>query len=112
MGLAKYAEDNNEIYLGRMYYQREKRQEYPVRITTTVTPTIIPVNISVSVKPAKAPKLKDITIECYDCGRKFLFSTGEQRFFASHQFQAPKRCKACRQVNKKSAERRFWNGLL
>ena len=44
MGLAKYAEDNNEIYLERMYYQREKRQEYPVRITTTVTPTIIPVN--------------------------------------------------------------------
>ena len=26
MGLAKYAEDNNEIYLERMYYQREKRQ--------------------------------------------------------------------------------------
>ena len=112
MGLAKYAEDNNEIYLERMYYQREKSQEYPFRITTIVTPTIDPLIFSVSFKPTKTPKFKERVIECCDCGRKFLFTTGEQRFYASHQLHTPKRCKACRQINKKRAERRFWNGLL
>lgn len=112
MGLAKYAEDNNEIYLERMYYQREKSQEYPFRITTIVTPTIDPLIFSVSLKPKKTPKSKERVIECCDCGRKFLFTTGEQRFYASHQYQLPKRCKACRQRNKLMKERRFWNGLL
>lgn len=111
MGWAKYAEDNYEIHLERIYYQSEKVQEPRFQITTVI-PSVVPAKVEISVQSSKAPNLKDSVLECCDCGRKFLFSTGEQRFFASHQFQAPKRCKACRQINKKRAERRFWNGLL
>jgi hypothetical protein len=39
---------------------------------------------------------QDKLLRCEDCGTSFLFCVGEQRFFASRQFPAPKRCKACR----------------
>lgn len=112
MGLAKYAEDNFEIYLERIYYQKAKAEEPQFQVTATVLPTAIPVKISVSVQRAKSPKNNGKTIECCDCGRKFLFTTGEQRFYASHNLHTPKRCKACGQINKRIAERRFWNVLL
>lgn len=112
MGLAKYAEDNNEIYLDRMYYQKAKAEEPRFQVTATVLPTAIPVKLSVSVQHTKAPEHKGQTIKCCDCGERFLFTTGEQRFFASHQLHTPKRCKACRQINKRITERGFWNGLL
>ena len=39
----------------------------------------------------------DKTLTCVDCGEDFLFSAGEQRFFADRDFRNdPKRCKACK----------------
>ena len=104
MGWAKYAEDNYEIHLERIYYQSEKAQETRFQITTVI-PSVVPAKVEISVQSSKVPECKDRTIECCDCGKRFLFTTGEQKFFASHQLHTPKRCKACRQINKKKAER-------
>lgn len=111
MGWAKYAEDNYEIHLERIYYQSAKVQEPRFQITTVI-PSVVPAKVEISVQAPKAPMNNDRTIECCDCGKRFLFATGEQRYYASHQYQPPKRCKACRQRNKIMKERRFWNGLL
>ena len=52
----------------------------------------------------------DIYIECINCGKEFLFSEGEQRFFESKGFAYPKRCKACRgKVNMRHLEGRTSN---
>jgi CxxC-x17-CxxC domain-containing protein len=43
------------------------------------------------------------TLTCRDCGDTFLFSAGEQEFFASKGLQnAPQRCPACRAAARKS----------
>ena len=42
-------------------------------------------------------ELADKTINCVDCGTPFVFSVGEQEFFASKGFtNEPKRCTSCR----------------
>jgi CxxC-x17-CxxC domain-containing protein len=46
---------------------------------------------------------QDRTLTCRDCGDPFLFSAGEQAFFASKGLQnEPQRCMACRQVAKRN----------
>ena len=41
--------------------------------------------------------LDDKVIKCRDCGVEFLFSVGEQEFFAEKGFQhEPTRCRDCR----------------
>ena len=43
----------------------------------------------------------DKTIVCKDCGQEFVFSAGEQEFYAEKGFQnEPTRCRACRQARK------------
>lgn len=43
----------------------------------------------------------DITLSCRDCGTQFVFSAGEQEFYAQKGFtNRPTRCTACRQANK------------
>lgn len=40
---------------------------------------------------------QDKTLTCVDCGQTFVFTAGEQEFFAQKGFQnAPKRCKSCK----------------
>ena len=40
---------------------------------------------------------EDKTLVCKDCGAEFIFSAGEQEFYAEKGFQnEPIRCKACR----------------
>jgi hypothetical protein len=48
--------------------------------------------------------MEDKTLVCVDCGEEFVFTVGEQEFFAEKGFAEPKRCKTCR--DKKKAERR------
>jgi CxxC-x17-CxxC domain-containing protein len=41
--------------------------------------------------------LADKTLVCVDCGAEFIFTAGEQEFFASRGFSnEPKRCQPCR----------------
>lgn len=48
---------------------------------------------------------EDKTLVCRDCGRKFIFTAGEQEFYAEKGFQnEPVRCKDCRN-NRKSQQR-------
>jgi CxxC-x17-CxxC domain-containing protein len=46
---------------------------------------------------------QDKTLNCVDCGQSFVFTAGEQEFYAQKGFQnEPKRCKGCK-ANKRSA---------
>ena len=42
----------------------------------------------------------DKTLACQDCGQDFLFSAGDQEFYASREFSDPKRCPECRRARK------------
>jgi CxxC-x17-CxxC domain-containing protein len=45
--------------------------------------------------------LSDKTLICADCGGEFIFTAGEQEFFASRGFQnEPKRCQSCRSTRR------------
>jgi hypothetical protein len=46
----------------------------------------------------------DQTIDCRDCRIPFVFTAGEQKFFAERQFTPPTRCKGCRQIRKQAKE--------
>ena len=42
-------------------------------------------------------EFQDKTLKCVDCGAEFIWTAGEQLFFADKQFKnEPKRCKACK----------------
>ena len=44
---------------------------------------------------------EDKTLVCRDCGAEFVFSAGEQAFYAEKGFQnEPTRCRSCRQARK------------
>lgn len=47
---------------------------------------------------------EDKTLVCKECGQEFVFSAGEQQFYAERGFQnEPQRCKACRDAKRKAA---------
>src|SRR3974377_2076033 len=42
-------------------------------------------------------EFQDKTLRCVDCGTEFIWTAGEQLFFADKNFQnEPKRCKTCK----------------
>ena len=44
---------------------------------------------------------QDKTLKCKECGNEFVFTAGEQAFYAERGFQnEPQRCKACRDTKK------------
>ena len=46
---------------------------------------------------------QDKTLTCLDCGRQFLFTSGEQEFFAQKGFtNTPNRCRECRAARRTS----------
>jgi len=44
----------------------------------------------------------DQRIICTDCSAPFTFSEAAQQRYKEHQFQSPKRCKACRESKPKT----------
>src|SRR5258705_6268256 len=43
------------------------------------------------------PEFQDRVLKCVDCNAEFVFTAGEQQFFADKNFRnEPKRCKACK----------------
>lgn len=47
---------------------------------------------------------QDKTLVCKDCGQEFVFTAGEQEFYAEKGFtNEPQRCKACRNSRKQSS---------
>lgn len=48
---------------------------------------------------------EDKTLVCKDCGAEFIFTAGEQEFYAERGYEnEPKRCKNCRQARKQAAK--------
>lgn len=41
-------------------------------------------------------------IQCANCGNQFAFTVEEQEFYESKGFQAPRKCKPCRDAAKQS----------
>ena len=57
---------------------------------------------------------EDKTLVCKECGAEFVFTAGEQEFYAEKGFQnEPQRCKACRDARKadKKAEREMFSSV-
>lgn len=53
----------------------------------------------------EAPVFEDETITCVECGKEFIFSAGEQAFYAEKGYtNKPKRCKACRDAKKNAGK--------
>lgn len=53
----------------------------------------------------------DKTLKCKDCGADFVFTAGEQEFYAEKGFEnEPQRCKACRDAKKNASrgQRQFF----
>ncbi len=50
------------------------------------------------------PEFIDREITCKDCHTPFVFSAGEQQFFAERQFSDPARCKPCRDAKRAQKE--------
>ena len=47
---------------------------------------------------------EDKTLICKECGNEFVFTAGEQEFYAEKGFvNEPQRCKACRDARKNAA---------
>ena len=45
---------------------------------------------------------EDKTLKCKECGAEFVFTAGEQEFYAEKGFQnEPQRCKACRDAQER-----------
>jgi hypothetical protein len=42
----------------------------------------------------------DVTLQCIQCRRDFIFEAGEQAFFKEKGFSEPKRCPKCRRQNR------------
>lgn len=42
----------------------------------------------------------EITLRCRECSMDFVFTPGEQAFFAERGFSQPTRCRPCRQAKK------------
>lgn len=38
----------------------------------------------------------DLILKCWDCGKRFTFTVGEQKFYKQKGFSDPKRCEECR----------------
>ena len=48
---------------------------------------------------------QDKTLVCKDCGAEFVFTAGEQEFYAEKGFQnEPQRCKNCRNARKHASK--------
>ena len=42
----------------------------------------------------------DQTMVCEDCGKQFVWTSGEQEFYKTKGFEAPRRCPECRSKRK------------
>lgn len=48
---------------------------------------------------------QDITLKCKDCGKEFVFTAGDQEFYASKGYEnQPRRCRDCRNAKKNAAK--------
>ena len=102
MGMAKYHEDILEIVLERMdnLNNRTGTREVVYTRSTRNTPSeyiLEPICNNAEPQQTKTCYV-DRHIMCWTCGNKFLFSAHSQKYFASQNWEDPKRCKCCREA--------------
>lgn len=95
MGWAKYTEDINELISERIMLIDRTSIDTEVKIAVRFE---IP-NIAVATKQGcnNSEEYSDISIICRDCGKKFVFSAKSQTYFDKQGWNAPQRCKCCRE---------------
>lgn len=49
----------------------------------------------------------DQMLECQDCAKQFVWTEGEQRFYAQNAFTSPRRCKPCREAKRAARDARW-----
>ena len=55
---------------------------------------------------------QDETLKCEDCGKEFVFSTGEQEFYAEKGLvNKPKRCPECRKERRQKNRRKMHDAV-
>ena len=55
---------------------------------------------------------EDKTLTCEDCGQEFVFSAGEQEFYAQKGLvNTPKRCPDCRKARRQRSRRRMHDAV-
>ena len=55
---------------------------------------------------------QDKTLVCKECGREFVFTAGEQEFYAEKGFaHEPQRCRECRQARKGTAPKQLYTAV-
>ena len=56
---------------------------------------------------------RDLVLTCQDCGARFLFSAGEQRYYKRKGFKhVPKRCPACRARRNWERRNKRWHTVI
>lgn len=54
-------------------------------------------------------EFQDKTLKCKECGKEFIWTSGEQRFFFDKGFKnKPARCKDCRAVNRQKVDAEYF----
>ena len=55
---------------------------------------------------------EDQTLKCEDCGKEFIFSAGEQEFYAQKGLvNIPKRCPDCRKARRQKSRRKMYDAV-
>ena len=55
---------------------------------------------------------QDETLKCEDCGKEFVFTVGEQEFYAEKGLvNKPKRCPECRQLRRQKSKKRLYDAV-
>lgn len=53
---------------------------------------------------------QDETLKCEDCGKDFIFTEGEQEFYAEKGLvNKPKRCNDCRQMRRQKNKKKLYD---
>ena len=87
MGFTKKREDESDAFLEGLREFEESKSEH-IRPQPPTAKTV--------------PVLITKEVECCQCGDEFVLTVSEQRFFYQKGLHLPKRCRACRALNKKN----------
>ena len=100
MGWAKYHEDNQEIMYERYAAMQARAQEMEMKIVCAsslpVVKLVVELNTTEPISYVKEANT-DQYIMCKECGQKFIFTVNAQKHYKVMGWNAPKRCKLCRE---------------
>ena len=88
---------------GAKYIKVRKKPMYEEEVMDNVTEEV-----------AEEVVYQDETLVCKECGNEFVFTVGEQKFYAEKGFtNKPKTCKACRDAKKNAGkpERQYFEAV-